>query len=39
MAEVGELMALSPWKPNASMFPPPREPDRDPTPPRGMATP
>ena len=39
MAEVGELMALSPWKPNAAMFAPPREPDRNCAPPRGMGTP
>jgi ketosteroid isomerase-like protein len=39
MAEVGELMARSPWKPNASMFAPPRVPNRDCTPPRGMGTP
>ena len=39
MAEVAELMAQSSWKPNASMYVPPRRPDRNPTPPRDMITP
>ena len=37
MAEVFELMAASPWKPNAAMFAPPQVPDRDCTPPDGTA--
>ncbi len=39
LGNVAELMALSPWKPNSSMFAPPREPNRDCTPPRGMPSP
>jgi len=33
MAEVGELMRESPWRPSAGMHAPPAKPDRNPTPP------
>jgi ketosteroid isomerase-like protein len=35
MAEVGELIAASGWQPPPTMNRPPRQPDRDVTPPRG----
>ncbi len=39
MAEVGEIMAASTWKPSSAMFAPPREPNRDCTPPGDLGAP